>query len=254
VIHDVQASLIALADELAAALGNLAGGQADMTAGAASQERCWIARLTTPEGNGEYVVAIGCAGAEALSRLVSGADADAAIEDASIADLLRNGVTQAAAAMALRPEGEGIELSLSALEPAQVPASEADGVLRTVTLAGIATPISIAVRWVQTPHDEAAAEGREPSDDRLGSRIDVILDIDLPVIVRFGHTELPIRALSRIGPGSVIDLGRSPDDPVEVLVSNRVVARGEVVIVGGNYGVRILDVTSQSERVRSMET
>ena len=43
------------------------------------------------------------------------------------------------------------------------------------------------------------------------------------------------------------------DDPVEVLVSNHVVAKGEVVIVGGNYGVRILDVTSKAERARSME-
>ena len=86
-----------------------------------------------------------------------------------------------------------------------------------------------------------------------GSGIDVILDIDLPLVVRFGRTELPLRALTRLGPGSVIDLGRSPDDPVEVLVSNRVVARGEVVIVGGNYGIRILDVVSPSERMRSME-
>jgi flagellar motor switch protein FliN/FliY len=85
------------------------------------------------------------------------------------------------------------------------------------------------------------------------SRIDVILDIDLPVIVRFGHTELPLRALTRLGPGSVIDLGRSPDDPVEVMVSDRVIARGEVVVVGGNYGIRILDVVSTSERMRSME-
>lgn len=85
------------------------------------------------------------------------------------------------------------------------------------------------------------------------SRIDVILDIDLPVVVRFGHTELPLRTLTRLGPGSVIDLGRSPDDPVEVMVSDRVIARGEVVVVGGNYGIRILDVVSTTERMRSME-
>lgn len=85
------------------------------------------------------------------------------------------------------------------------------------------------------------------------SRIDVILDIDLPVVVRFGHTELPLRALTRLGPGSVIELGRSLDDPVEVMVSDRVIARGEVVVVGGNYGIRILDVVSTSERMRSME-
>jgi len=85
------------------------------------------------------------------------------------------------------------------------------------------------------------------------SRIEVILDIDLPVVVRFGRTELPLRTLTRLGPGSVIDLGRSPDDPVEVMVSDREIARGEVVVVGGNYGIRILDVVSPSERMRSME-
>ena len=85
------------------------------------------------------------------------------------------------------------------------------------------------------------------------SRIEVILDIDLPVVVRFGRTEMPIRTLSRLGPGSVLDLGRSPDDPVEILVSGRVVATGEVVVVAGNYGIRILDVVSASERVPTLE-
>jgi flagellar motor switch protein FliN/FliY len=91
---------------------------------------------------------------------------------------------------------------------------------------------------------------QQPSPE---SRIEVILDIDLPVVVRFGHTQMPLRALTRLGPGSVIDLGRSPDDPVEVMVSDRVIARGEVVVVGGNYGIRILDVVSASERMQSME-
>jgi flagellar motor switch protein FliN/FliY len=85
------------------------------------------------------------------------------------------------------------------------------------------------------------------------SRIEVILDIDLPVVVRFGRTEMPIRALSRLGPGSVLDLGRSPDDPVEILVSGKVVATGEVVVVAGNYGIRILDVVNPSERVPIVE-
>jgi flagellar motor switch protein FliN/FliY len=87
----------------------------------------------------------------------------------------------------------------------------------------------------------------------VDERIEVLLDIDLPLVVRFGHTELPLRHLMKLGPGSVIDLGRSPDEPVELLVSNRVVARGEVVVVSGSYGVRILDVVSQRERVSSME-
>ena len=91
------------------------------------------------------------------------------------------------------------------------------------------------------------------ADADAASRIDVILDIDLPLVVRFGRTEMPLKTLARLGPGTLIDLGRSADDPVEVLVSNRVVARGEVVIVSGNYGVRVTDVVSPRERVRSME-
>jgi flagellar motor switch protein FliN/FliY len=99
----------------------------------------------------------------------------------------------------------------------------------------------------------ASAPSQTDVMEALPERIDVILDIDLPLIVRFGRTELPLKTLAKMGPGSLIDLGRSADDPVDVLVSNRVVARGEVVIVGGNYGVRILDVVSPKERIRSME-
>jgi flagellar motor switch protein FliN/FliY len=83
--------------------------------------------------------------------------------------------------------------------------------------------------------------------------LDVIMDIDLPLVVRFGRTELPLKTLTALGPGSVIDLGRAPDDPVDVLISNRVVARGEVVIVAGNYGVRVHEVVSPAERARSLE-
>ena len=107
---------------------------------------------------------------------------------------------------------------------------------------------------VQAPAAPAAAAQKVTATAGVDtSRIDVILDIDLPVVVRFGRTELPLRMLTRLGPGSVIDLGRSPDEPVEVMVSNRVVARGEVVIVGGNYGIRIIDVVSPSERMPWVE-
>lgn len=95
------------------------------------------------------------------------------------------------------------------------------------------------------------AGAQQPADaDHAAGRIGVILGIDLPVVVRFGRTELPIRTLCKLGPGSVIELGRSPDDPVEVLVGDRVVARGEVVIVGGNYGIRILEVITNPFRER----
>ena len=70
-------------------------------------------------------------------------------------------------------------------------------------------------------------------------------------MVRFGQTEMTLLELTRIAPGSVIDLARSPDDPVDVLVHGRLVARGEVVVVSGNYGVRITDVISAEDRLRT---
>jgi flagellar motor switch protein FliN/FliY len=84
--------------------------------------------------------------------------------------------------------------------------------------------------------------------------LDVILDIELPLTVRFGRTEMTLQALTQVGPGSVIDLDRSPDEPVEVLVNEKVIARGEVVVVAGNYGVRVTEVTSAADRIRSLGT
>jgi flagellar motor switch protein FliN/FliY len=112
--------------------------------------------------------------------------------------------------------------------------------------------VNEAAVQAQAPAADAPAPqpaGPSPAENAAG-RIGVILGIDLPVVVRFGRTELPIRTLAKLGPGSVIELGRSPGDPVEMLVSDRVVARGEVVIVGGNYGIRIVDVVSNPFRER----
>jgi flagellar motor switch protein FliN len=90
------------------------------------------------------------------------------------------------------------------------------------------------------PGQPAPARPSEPADLRL----DAVLDVDLPLVVRFGRAIMPLRALADLGPGSVIDMGRSPDEPVELLVGERVIARGEVVIVGGNYGVRITELAT----------
>ena len=103
--------------------------------------------------------------------------------------------------------------------------------------------------WWLTASADARRLGRNRPESSKS-----ILDIDLPVVVRFGRTEMPIRALSRPRPGIRRSTsGRSPDDPVQVLVGDRVVAHGEVVIVGGNYGVRITRLSEPVERARSME-
>lgn len=83
--------------------------------------------------------------------------------------------------------------------------------------------------------------------------LDVVLDIELPITVRFGETQMALESLARLGPGSMIDLARAPDDPVDLLVNGRLVARGQVVVVSGCYGVRVNEVVSPADRLRSLE-
>jgi flagellar motor switch protein FliN/FliY len=104
-----------------------------------------------------------------------------------------------------------------------------------------------------TPADATAPEVRAvpsaTSAAAANERLDAVLDVDLPLVVRFGRAVMPLRALADLGPGSVVDMGRSPDESVELLVGDRIVARGDVVIVAGNYGVRITELVGGAQRV-----
>jgi flagellar motor switch protein FliN/FliY len=84
-----------------------------------------------------------------------------------------------------------------------------------------------------------------------GANLDVLMDIELPVMLRFGRTQMTLRDILGLSTGSVIDFGQGADDPVEILVNGRVVARGEAVMVQGNYGVRIAEIASRRERLDS---
>jgi flagellar motor switch protein FliN len=85
------------------------------------------------------------------------------------------------------------------------------------------------------------------------TNMDVVLDMELPLVVRFGRTIMSLKALAALGPGSIVGMGRSPDDPVELLVSDHVIARGDVVIVGGNYGVRVTQLVGPADRAKGLE-
>ena len=88
--------------------------------------------------------------------------------------------------------------------------------------------------------------------DRRGA-FDLLLDVELPVSVSFGRASLQIKDALKLTTGSVVELDRAVNEPVDVLVNNRVIARGEVVVVDGNYGVRIARIMSRDERMRSLE-
>ena len=82
--------------------------------------------------------------------------------------------------------------------------------------------------------------------------IDLLLDVELPVSVSFGRAQLRLKDVIKLTTGSIVELNRSVSEPVEVIVNNCVIARGEVVVVEGNFGIRIKQVISRQERLRTL--
>ena len=82
--------------------------------------------------------------------------------------------------------------------------------------------------------------------------LDLILDIPLTVSVELGRSKMLINELLQLGQGSVIELTKLVGEPLEVLVNQKLVARGEVVVVNEKFGVRLTDIVSPMERVQSL--
>jgi len=86
-----------------------------------------------------------------------------------------------------------------------------------------------------------------------GSRtFDLLLEVELPVSVSFGRAQVQLKDVLKLTTGSIVELNRSISEPVEVIVNNCVIARGEVVVVEGNFGVRVQNVVSREERLRTL--
>lgn len=82
--------------------------------------------------------------------------------------------------------------------------------------------------------------------------IDMLLDVKMPISIELGRTEMPISDLLSLGPGSVVELNKLAGEPVDLLVNNVVIAKGEVVVVDENFGVRVTLLMSPEERLKSM--
>lgn len=90
-----------------------------------------------------------------------------------------------------------------------------------------------------------------PNTTAVSKTFDLLLDVALPVSVSFGKKSLQIREVLKLNTGSIVELDRMISEPVEVIVNDCVIARGEVVVVDGNYGVRITHLASREDRLRS---
>ena len=82
--------------------------------------------------------------------------------------------------------------------------------------------------------------------------LELLLDVELPVSISFGSSEMMLKDVMKMGTGSIIELNKTVNDPVAIIVNRKPIAYGEVVMVDGNYGVRILEVESTADRIRSL--
>ena len=83
--------------------------------------------------------------------------------------------------------------------------------------------------------------------------IDFILDIPLEVTVRLGRARLPISELIKMGAGSIIELDRVAGEPLEVLVNDKLVARGEAVVINDKFGVRLTEIIMNADRMGGLD-
>jgi len=105
----------------------------------------------------------------------------------------------------------------------------------------------------EAPAAKTAAPAAEAS--QAGAPLpqyDLLLDVQLPVSVSFGRAMVPLKEVLKLSSGSIVELNRAVSEPVEVIVNNCVIARGEVVVVEGNYGVRIQQIVSRQDRLRTV--
>jgi len=114
----------------------------------------------------------------------------------------------------------------------------------------------LSVAWspdVSALYERAATPDAQPtpSNTTVSKTFDLLLDVALPVSVSFGRKSLQIREVLKLNTGSIVELDRMVSEPVDVIVNDCVIARGEVVVVDGNYGVRITHLASREDRLRS---
>ena len=95
---------------------------------------------------------------------------------------------------------------------------------------------------------QAAAQATQ----ELPKNLDFLLDVTLQVSVEVGKTRMTIQDLLQLGQGSVIELSKLAGEPLDVYINERLVARGEAVIVNEKFGIRITDIISHQERLETL--
>lgn len=206
------------------------------------------------------------------NRVLSAAGLDGS-DDQTIQDTFKEAIDQAFSGLARELTtkiGREANASLSKLTTATLPATASWNRLDMIFSDNQAAPLTFGFQEELVdklvPNSAVASVGKVasgtargvPASDpavggQQGSRtLDLLLDVELPISVSFGRAHLPLKEVMKLTTGSIVELNRTISEPVDIIVNNCVIARGEVVVVEGNFGVRIQEVISRQERLRTL--
>ena len=116
-------------------------------------------------------------------------------------------------------------------------------------MAQSAKPVSSKTEVSEVNFDELK---RAKPDGKTSFNLDFILDIPLTLTAELGRSKMLISELLQLGQGSVLELSKLAGEPMDIYVNQRLIARGEVVVVNEKFGVRLTDIVSPAERVNKL--
>lgn len=110
------------------------------------------------------------------------------------------------------------------------------------------------VDGIETMAKDVTLADIEPGHDEIGSsqNLEFLLDVPLEISVELGKTKISIGDLLKLSQGSVVELNKSTEQPLEIFVNNKLMAQGEVVVVNEKFGIRLTNIISPGDRVRTL--
>jgi len=246
-------------------------------AGILEEEGLWLRFTVSSTGenpsplNGEHSFGIERSDALRLAQILMGEPFNASQDFSSdykdaLDELFRQFAGTAAVALKPRMGGE-INLGLAGHEPGTSKAHLQRG-YRVKSEGEVQFPLLILLnpdlgkslasgpqakpaQQVETPAPPAPVT--PPAASTSSRNIELLLDVELPVSLRFGKSEMPLSGILELSPGSVVELDQRIVEPVELLVGGKIVAQGEVVVLDGYYALRVTEVLNPIERLESLQ-
>jgi flagellar motor switch protein FliN len=105
---------------------------------------------------------------------------------------------------------------------------------------------------IEEESEEVSDSDSEVGPDGVPKNLELLMDVPLDVSIRLGQLQMQVRELLKLNKGSLIELDKEADDPLEIHVNNRLMAFGEVVMIKDKLGIRITDIVSLNERLENL--